>query len=360
MQPEPLYFVWDYNDVDRDFWARHLEDWVPRRVVDAHTHVNREEFCIAPVSEERRESFWVSEVSRPMDAETAARCDRITFPGRQVTRVAMGSPSLHYDLDRMNAYVAAECAKRNWHALAVTPPATPPDTVAEWLAEPGVIGVKPYYNLIGFDPDTRDKYIEASIFDYLPHGILEVLDERRAWVTLHVSRAERLPHPGNVSEIKEIRRRYPNVVLVVAHFGRCYAAPYAEESLPQFADDPGLYFDNSAVLNPAVHRLAIKHIGPERILYGTDNPVFYMRGRRQWKGRAYINRTNRDFKFNKEREAPEIEANYTLYMYEAMKALKDVCEEMGITREQVEAMFCGNAERLIGEVLEAKRLRGEE
>ena len=38
MQPIPLYFVWQYNDVDRAFSRRHLEDWVPRRLIDAHTH----------------------------------------------------------------------------------------------------------------------------------------------------------------------------------------------------------------------------------------------------------------------------------------------------------------------------------
>ena len=30
MQPVPLYYVWDYTDVDRAFWAEHLEGWLPR------------------------------------------------------------------------------------------------------------------------------------------------------------------------------------------------------------------------------------------------------------------------------------------------------------------------------------------
>ena len=39
MQPIPLHFVWQYNDVDRAVWRENLEDWVPRRLIDAHTHV---------------------------------------------------------------------------------------------------------------------------------------------------------------------------------------------------------------------------------------------------------------------------------------------------------------------------------
>jgi uncharacterized protein (DUF2126 family) len=37
-------------------------------------------------------------------------------------------------------------------------------------------------------------------------------------------------------------------------------------------------------------------------------------------------------------------------MYEAMKALKGACEDLGIGRTQVEAMFHDTAARLIGEI----------
>jgi hypothetical protein len=208
--------------------------------------------------------------------------------------------------------------------------------------------------MLGYDRTGRDKYIESSIFDFLPRHQLEVLDDRGAWVTLHVPRAGRLGHPDNVREIREIRRRYPRVKLVVAHLGRSYTLPHAEEGLLPLADDEGLYFDNSAVLNREVHDLALKHIGPRRILYGTDNPIFYLRGRRQWEGRAYRNRTSHPFWFNKERESPEIEARYTLYMYEALRALKQACEKNGLGREAVQAIFRDNAAALIADIEKRK------
>jgi len=194
----------------------------------------------------------------------------------------------------------------------------------------------------------RDLHLEASIFDFLPHPILEVANDRHAWVTLHVPKAGRLGHPDNLREVKEIRRRYPDIVLVIAHLGRCYTEAHALEALPQFARDPGLYFDTSAVLNPASHRAALEYFGPERVLYGSDNPVFYMRGRRQFHGRSYVNRTNHPFFFNREREPAEIEAAYTLFMYEDMLSIKQACTELGITaRRDIEAIFHDNAARLI-------------
>jgi glutamate-1-semialdehyde 2,1-aminomutase len=187
---------------------------------------------------------------------------------------------------------------------------------------------------------------------------LEVVNDRHAWVTLHVPKADRLGHRDNVREVREIRTRYPHITLVIAHLGRCYTEPQAMEALPRFADDPGLFFDTSAVLNPASHRVAIQHFGPQRLLYGSDNPIFYMRGRRQYQGRSYINRTSFPFHFNKDRESPEVEAAYSLFMYEDVRAIKQACEELGITRRSdIEAIFHDNAARLIDGILARQKQR---
>ena len=359
MEPIPLHYVWQYTDVDRAFWHEHLEDWLPRRLIDAHVHISHPAHRLEPMTDQRRRQYWVAEVNDPMDAPAADHCDSLTLPDRQVAHVAMGMPDLDLDTDKGNDYVRTECVTRGLHALAVLLPQWTVQRVTRELAQPGVIGLKPYYSLISHDPATRDKHIEASIFAFVPHPVLELLNDRRAWLTLHVPKADRLPHPDNIREIKEIRRRYPDIVLVIAHLGRCYTEAHAREGLPPLADDPGLNFDNSAVLNPAVHRIALETLGPERLLWGTDNPVFYMHGRRQWQGRTYTNRTDYPFHFNTDHEPPEVEAGYTLYMYEALRAIRDTCDELGVGREQVEAMFYGNAERLIRSVLDAKHARGE-
>ncbi len=350
MESVPLTHIWHYTEVDRAFWAEHLEGWLPQRLIDAHVHIADPSLRLEPMTDEKRRQHWAAEVSDPMTAQTLEHCDRATFPGRAVEHLAFGLPDLDFDIEASNDYARGQCVEHSWHSLSLLLPQWSGERVAEELDKPGVIGVKPYYSLIGRDPATRDRYIEASIFEFLPHCALEVLNERRAWVTLHVPKADRLGHPDNIREVKEIRRRYPGVTLVIAHFGRCYTEPHAREAFPALADDTELYFDNSAVLNPVVHRLALKTFGPERIVYGTDNPIFYMRGRRRWTGRRYINQTNANLHFNKDREPPEVEARYTLYMYEALRAIGSTCEDLGIGPDKVEAIFCGNAERLIRRV----------
>ncbi|MBN2291719.1 MAG: amidohydrolase family protein [Pirellulales bacterium] len=350
MDTVPLYHVWEYTDVDRAFWQEHLEDWMPEEVFDAHTHVNEPRFCTEEITEEMRRQYWVSEVGEPIGAADAARCDKLVFPDRKVSKIVFGHPSLSYDIEGSNRALQEECVARGWYRLAVTLPQWTVEEVAAELDQPGVLGTKVYYALISHDPNSRDKHIEASIFEFLPRHQLELLDSRGSMVILHVPKADRLGHPDNIREIKEIRRDYPNIMLVIAHLGRSYTLPHAQEALPQLADDEGLLFDNSAVMNPDVHRYALETLGPERILYGTDNPIFYMRGRRQWKGRSYINRTSYPFYFNKERESQEIEAGYTLYMYEALLALKNACDDLKLTREQVEGILCGNARLVVRRV----------
>ncbi len=351
MKSVPLHHVWQYTDVDRRFWQEHLEDWVPSRIFDAHTHVNEPELRVGEMTDRMRRQYWVNEVAEPIGAADADRCYGLVFPGRELSCLAFGHPSLDYDVRQGNARLQAECVKRGWYRLAVVGPDWSAEEVAAELDLPNTLGVKVYYAMIpGQDPTTRDKYLEASIFDFLPHGQLELLDKRHAWVTLHVPKADRLGHPANIAEIRQIRKRYPRIVLVIAHLGRSYTLPHAKESLPQLADDEGLYFDNSAVLNPEVLRFALETLGPRRLLYGTDNPILYMRGRRQWHGRTYVNRTNHPFHFNRDREPPEMEAEYTLYMYEALRALRGACDEVGLARADVEAIFHGNARRLIQSV----------
>jgi hypothetical protein len=80
-----------------------------------------------------------------------------------------------------------------------------------------------------------------------------------------------------------------------------------------------------------------------------------MRGRRQYNDRSYVNRTNYPFHFNQDREPPEIEATYTLMMYEDLRAIKQACQELGIVaRPDIEAIFHDNAAGLINGILARK------
>jgi hypothetical protein len=345
-----LHHVWQYTDFDRDFWREHLESWLPQRIFDAHTHITEPKFRLETMSEEKRRQYWVNEVYEPIGAENTHHCGKVLYPNRDFSCLAFGDPLLEIDIESNNDHLERECEKFGWQKLAIVLPQWTADRVARELDQPRTKGFKVYYSLIENDPISRDKHLEASIFAFLPHHQLEVLNDRRGWLTLHVPKADRLSHPDNIREIKEIRRRYPQVKLVVAHLGRNYVLPHAETSLPQLADDEGIYFDLSAVFNPEVLGYAFKLIGPKRLIFGTDHPIFYMRGRQRWYGTKYVNHTNYPFHYNTKRESPANESKYTIFTYESLFAIKQAAEATGLNREDVEAIIHGNAERLLAAI----------
>ena len=350
-----LHFVWEYNDRDRKYWDEHFESRLPHSIIDAHIHLDCAEFHYEEMTDEMRRQYWVSEVNSPLTAEELDYADRLVYPGRDVQHLVFGFPSLELDIDRSNDYISAQASKRHWPALTMLIPQWTPDRLEKELAKPNIIGVKPYYALIGRSPETRDEYIEANIFDFMPHPLLEVLNDKRAWVTLHVPKAGRLPDPNNILQIKELRKRYPDIILVIAHIGRCYSKEHAVEGISQLAEDEGLYFDSSAVINPEAHTAALKLIGPDRLIYGSDNPIFYMRGRRQIEGLKYINRTSYPFFFNKVREPEDVEKNYTLMMYEDINSVLSACDVCGCGEAgDIEKIFHGTAKRLISRAMNGK------
>jgi hypothetical protein len=202
MNETPIHHVYTYNDTDRAFWAEHLEDWVPRRLIDGHVHMADPRFKIETITEEMRRDYWVNELSHAEDPDSAERNHALVYPGREVTSVAFAVPNLSWEVEGSNLDLMARAKAKGWHTLAVVRPTWRGEQIAWWLDQPSCIGVKPYYALIGYDATTRDRYIEASIFDFLPHHQLEVLNERRGWVTLHVPKADRLGHPDNIREVQ--------------------------------------------------------------------------------------------------------------------------------------------------------------
>jgi hypothetical protein len=85
----------------------------------------------------------------------------------------------------------------------------------------------------------------------------------------------------------------------------------------------------------------------------------YMRGRRQYSDRTYVNRTDYPFHFNQDREPPAVEATYTLFLYEDLHAIKRACSDLGIReRKHVQAIFHDNAARLIAGILARKEAIG--
>lgn len=330
------------RDSDNRFYQEHLQDWLPAFIVDAHVHVGLHANC-GPVTQERLKANWAMEVGVFQSFEDLAKGYEVLFPDSQVFALAFGIPFQEVDSDGENSYLlkTLHLNPGRLSVLALVRPDWPAEKVEALLAS-GFAGLKPYPD---FAPEGHQ---EVSIFSFLPHSHLKALDSAGGILMLHIPRAGRLADENNIREIFEIRQRYPSVRLVVAHVGRAYTLPNALAGLKAFDGTEGIYFDISANLNTEVFRLAIDTLGPQWLLYGSDLPITYMRGVREYEGDRYINYTDEPYSWNTNRKSVEEESQYTFYLYEEIFALRRAVESAGLGRQEFHQIMCHNGAALLG------------
>ena len=327
--------------LDAAIFEQEIRPWLPPVVFDAHVHVSLKEHC-GPVSAERFKQIWAMEVGIDQSWECLRANYATLFPGIEVQSLVFGGVYYELDISKENAYVlrgALDPANQSL-ALYVIKPDESPGAIQKAISD-GFIGIKPY-------PDLSPSGIEdCSVFDFLPHEHLRVLNQLKGVLMLHISRPGRIADADNVREILDINDRYPDIRIILAHVGRAFCLPTAEKGLPQLADRPGILTDISANLNADVFAFAIETLGVDRILFGSDLPITMMRGVREHVGEKYINYTDQPYSWNTNRKPPEEESTYTFYLYEELRALISAAKQTCIGVAGVHKIMNENAQALL-------------
>jgi len=332
---------YEYRDVDREFYRKYIEDFLPKEIFDTHVHFGLPEH-FWPVSGQRKLEDWALGVGYTLSVEAAFFAYSELLPGKKVNILGFPLPIKEAKLDEINKYICSYINKGKIKGLMATHPDWSYERVKEELQKNNFLGIKPYPDLV-----TKIKGGEVSIFTFLPYSHLRAVDELGKIILLHLPRRLRLRDKDNIREIREIRQKYPRIKLVLPHIGRSFCPSFAREGLKYLRDDPGIVFDIVAVLNPEVYKIALNEVGPKRLLYGSDLPILFMRGKREWEGDRYINYTSGNYPWNIKRKSPEEEAKYTLFLYEEIKALRCGIESLNMGKEAIEAIFYKNARKLL-------------
>jgi predicted TIM-barrel fold metal-dependent hydrolase len=338
----------EVKTADRQFYAERLADFLPRKILDIHTHVWLKEFRTEPPPGARGQT-WPRLVAADNSIEDLMETYRLMLPEQEVTPVVFGWPERDANLEMTNAYASQTARKHDLTALLVTTPEWSGTELERRVQEGRFLGLKPYLNWAPLDIPPA----EITIYDFLPHAHLEVAD-RHGWIVLlHIPRPERLRDPVNLAQMLEIEALYPNIHLVIAHIGRAYCPEDVGDAFEVLSRSKRMLFDFSANTTPRVIEGALRAFGSQRLVFGSDMPILRMRMRRICEDGIYVNLVPPglygDVSGDPHMREVSVAEGETLsfFLYEELNAFRCAAEAVGLSRTDIEDVFCNTSERTI-------------
>lgn len=339
--------VIELNPFDEHFYNTYIRDEMPHQVIDCHTHIWKKEFLLPEGTfTPTRSALWAAQVADEQPIEDLNESLDILFPGKSMLPVIFPAIETKYDGGLNNNYVSECIRKFGYPGLALTKPDMSPELFESTIRNGGFHGSKPYLN---FAPP----YIPADeirIYDFLPKEHLECLDKNGWAAMLHIARPGRLKDPVNLGQLLEIDKTYKNAKVIVAHIGRAYSVEDVGDAMEVLSKTENLLFDITANTNDEVMAMLIQAVGTERIMYGSDLPIFRMRAHRITENGSYVNIVPRGLYGNvsTERTMRETDdpANITIILYEEIAAFLKAARRLRLSEKQIEDVFYRTAARI--------------
>jgi len=133
------------------------------------------------------------------------------------------------------------------------------EELGEYLDHPKFIGLKLHPLIDGFHPN------DASV-----HPMIELIVERDLPVLIHCG------HPIFTLpwSIEELAVNFPEAKIVLGHMGHGNVV-YINGSIDVAERNPNVYLETSGMPMHTKIREAVRRVGPERVLYGSDAPFHH-------------------------------------------------------------------------------------
>lgn len=259
------------------FYQKEIAPVLPPRVLDFHAHTWTSDHWKEKPWDTGKDGgrYMVTDAFYP---PTQVLADgQACFPDRVYEAVCFGYPTPAVNWEQDTAYVAqaARDHAQLWPlvlggpALGITR-----ERYEQVLDEGGFYGFKIFLNWYG------DDYGNMRIEDMVGPIERALANERGLILLLHVPRSDRLADPDIQKGLQWLAHECPQAKIVLAHCGRCYLPAEMKAAIGCLRGLTNVWMDTSMVMDPIVIQMALREIGPQKILFATDFPVAAMRGRR--------------------------------------------------------------------------------
>lgn len=318
------------TDQDREILDRELADFVPDRVFDAHVHFKHPKF------------FWhdLPGVDGPLGWDEFTQLQGSLYPGRELGGIVLAYTQPGGDVSFCNQFVSEQVAGRpGVVGFMFVKPDDDPDFVRAEVQRLGLRGFKVYHLQAPVKPTW-----DADIPQYLPEWLVRIADDLGLAITLHMVKQRAVADPSNIHWIRYYCETYPNMNLILAHSARGFQPVHNLEGLPQIADLENVYFDCAVNCEPMAQQAVIRTMGHKRLMWGSDFPVNFDRGRSLGAADAFL----WIFEDSKVWEQGGQPFEPALVGIEGLRALKYACWSERLTDGQIEDIFWNNAAGLFG------------
>lgn len=333
-----------YRSVDLPFYRAEIEPLLPDSVLDFHAHVWR--------PQDWKEVPWKKEAPGTRYMVTEQRYTigdlrqdgRRMFPGKTFNAVCFGIPTPAADLAQTNNYVATAARVPGLFPLHVTGKGTlGRNALGRQIVGKGFYGFKVFLNWHGND------YGRVQVQDMIGPAEMDLANQLRLVVLLHVPRDGRLADPVVQKGVRELSRRYPDAGIVLAHCGRAYLPAEMRKAIRSVVDLKNVYLDTAMVMDPTVLQMVFENVDSSRVLFATDLPVAAMRGRRVCVMDHWVDLVLPGYPESAYR-VPADGIRATFMVYEIVLAIQRAGEMAGLSAARIRDVFGSNGFGLLSRV----------
>ena len=322
---------WTFNENDQKSLEQ-LQGFLPTKIYDIHAHIYKVSYLNLENANLWSEgpaevsiSTWRKHISQFL-GETDAK-GGLFFP----------APTPFADLMKENAYIIEQLAlEKASRGLILVSPNSSLKELEILLDHPQIVGFKPYHVYSNEQPTTQ-----SSIRGFFPEFLWKMAYDRNAVVMLHIVKDKGIADLDNLSEIREMCTRYPNIKLILAHAARSFHAPNARQGIKKLRGLENVWFDMSGICEPEAIKIILHEFGPRKLIWGSDFPISEMRGRAVTIGDGFAWLDTGFCNWGKALAHP------VLVGIESLKALQNSADELGLNAEDLDDIFYRNAARLL-------------
>ena len=171
-------------------------------------------------------------------------------------------------------------------------------------------------------------------------------------IMLHLAKRDAIADRSNIDDLLRLIAKYHNAKWILAHCARSYSAWPIERAGTRLRGLPNVWYDVSSVCESDAIETLMASVGPERVMYGTDNPSDgAVRGKYITFGYAWTLLSETNQSLNLSHCNPQM----TFVLYEQLRAMRRASLRLALTSRQIEDLFYNTADRLVRSAIVSSR-----